>query len=235
MLSVIIPTFNEMQNGYLENILLLLKNTDNIEVIIVDSASSDGTVDLINKFNFKIIETKVNSRAKRLNLGIQASTGDMLLLHHPRSLLSVSAIHELIQDEEELYWGGFTHKFDHSSLLLKFTSWYSNHIRADKRHIFYLDHCIFAKREFFDEMGKIPEVDIFEDTELSKIFRSYSDSIRLDGISTTSAIRFTKNGIMKQALKNQILKWKYYFNMDHKKMNKEYEENLDLNSSYKDE
>jgi len=234
MLSVIIPTFNEIKNGYIQKTFPLLKNTNDIEVIIVDSKSTDGTTELAQKYNFKVIQVETTSRAKRLNLGIQSAKGQMVLLHHPRSLLSVDALNMLKVEQEELYWGAFTHKFDFAHPLLKFTSWYSNKVRGDFRHIYYLDHCLFIKKEIFDEIGLIPELDIFEDTELCKLLNSYCEPIRLDPISITSAIRFKSKGVFKQALINQYLKLRYYFNFNHKKMNKLYERSLDLNSEYKE-
>jgi glycosyltransferase involved in cell wall biosynthesis len=231
MLSVIIPTFNEMNNGYLEKIFPLLRNTNEIEVICVDSNSTDGTREFILENKFKLLSTDTTSRAKRLNIGIKSAQGEMLLLHHPRSLLSVNAIATL-KNDKELYWGAFTHRFDHKHFLLDFTSWWSNKWRGDKRHIFYLDHCFYIRKDILDDIGMIPEIDIFEDTELSLLLRSYCPPLRLDDISLTSSIRFKGNGVWKQAYTNQKLKWSYYFNRDHKKMNKDYEKNIALNSDY---
>jgi glycosyltransferase involved in cell wall biosynthesis len=232
MLSVIIPTFNEIKSGYIQKIFPLLKNTKDIEVLCIDSNSTDGTREFIQEYGFKLITTDTTSRAKRLNLGMENAQGEMLLLHHPRSLLSVNAIATL-KNEKDLYWGVFTHRFDHVHPLLKFTSWWSNNVRGDLRKVFYLDHCFFVRKEVIDEVGYMPEVDIFEDTELSLMLKSYCDPIRLDDISLTSAIRFKKNGVWKQAIHNQILKWKYYFKFNNKVMNKAYEKNTSLNSSYK--
>ncbi len=167
MLSVIIPTFNEIKNGYIQTTFNLLKNLSGAEIICVDSGSTDGTKELIIKSGFKLISVDTTSRAKRLNTGIQHAKGDMLLLHHPRSLLSVDSFAELQNNQEDLYWGAFTHKFDLNHPLLKFTSWWSNKVRGDLRHIFYLDHCLFIRKEIFEQIGLIPEVDIFEDTDLS--------------------------------------------------------------------
>lgn len=234
MLSIIIPTFNEMGNGYLNKILPMLNQIDGIEVIIVDGHSTDGTVEYINRFSFKLIQVDTTSRGKRLNIGMQNAQGDMILLHHPRSIIEMKGLKHLRDHWEEYYWGGFTHKFDLDHPLLRFTSWYSNYVRADKRNIFYLDHCIFLRSELLEEIGLIPEVDIFEDTELSKKLNKVCEGYRLDYYALTSAVRFEKNGILKHALKNQLLKWKYYFNVDHKKMNQSYEEKVALNARYED-
>lgn len=234
MLTVIIPTFNEMNNGYLFKMINMLKQIDDIEIIIVDSYSTDGTYEYLFKYPVDVYQIKTNSRAARLNYGIEKAKGSMLLLHHPRSIIEMKGIKHLRDNETEYYWGGFTHKFDLDHPMLRFTSWYSNNVRADKRSIFYLDHCLFVRKEIMEKLGPIPEVDIFEDTELSKMLRTLCEGYRLDYYSLTSAIRFEKNGIIKHAFKNQILKWKYYLNTDHRKINKNYESKVALNAKYDD-
>ena len=231
MLSIIIPTFNELNNGIIQRTLKLLSEIEDIEVILVDSYSTDGTVELINSYPFKLIQTNTTSRAKRLNEGILAATHDMIILHHPRSILSSEGIEHLKSNKDIYTWGAFKHQFDKSHYLLKFTSWWSNFGRGS-RGIFYLDHCIFAKKDILLQVGLIPEVDIFEDTEISIRLKQITKPTLLPYPSTTLAIRFTKNGIWKQALLNQKMKWQYYLKSDHKQMNKSYENGLNLNSNY---
>ncbi len=234
MLSIIIPTFNEMANQYLEKSIPILMCCKNIEIIIVDSYSTDGTYEFLKQFDLKIIQVKTTSRAIRLNTGIKEASAKMVVLHHPRSYLSTDAIDFLNTYQDRYEWGAFTHKFDTAHPLLRFTSFWSNFGRA-RRGIFYLDHCIFAKKDLLIKMNYIPEVDIFEDTALSLGLRKQAKHQLLPFESTTSAIRFQKNGMWKQSYLNQKLKWKYYFNIDHKKMNKTYESGLTLNTDYKDE
>lgn len=229
MISVVIPTCNEMKNNYLPRILQSLVGIENIEVICVDSHSSDGTLELINKFPFKIITITTTSRAARLNAGVAAASGEILLLHHPRSLLTRAGIISLSGLKN--CWGAYTHQFDHASALLKFTSFWSNYIRP-LHGVFYLDHCIFLTTDLAQKVFPLPEVDIFEDTILSKRLSQINKPLRLKERSLTSAIRFKTNGIFKQALHNQILKWRFYFKGDHKKMNQAYEKKLGLNSNY---
>lgn len=232
MITVLVPTFNELQNGNkLPEILNLFDEITDIEVICIDSNSTDGTKELINKHNLKLIQTDTTSRAKRFNLGILEAKGSMILLHHPRSVLTKAGLDYLSSKQDELTWGAFTHKFDLNHPILAFTSWYSNTIRP-LRGIYYLDHCIFCQKELLLEVGMLPEVDIFEDSDLSKRLSLKSKPKRLPYISQTSAIRFKKNGIIYQCILNQVLKLKYYLRINHKKMNKSYETGLELNSTY---
>jgi len=222
-----------MKNNYLQQSIPILIACPDIEIIVIDSFSTDGTIEFLNQFQIKIIQVKTQSRAKRLNIGIQYAIAPMVLLHHPRSLLTVEGINYLNKNQMSFYWGAFTHKFDRSHFLLKFTSFYSNYIRGP-RGIYYLDHCIFARKSLLEDMDYIPEVDIFEDTELSLALNKQAKPVRLPFLSLTSATRFNKNGIIKQIYLNQVMKWKYYLKIDHKIMNKEYEKDISLNANYKE-
>lgn len=204
----------------------------NAEIICVDGGSADGTLELIKSFNVKLVSKDIKTRAGRLNEGIQCAQGDVIILHHPRSILSFDALSYIQRHHKQLTWGAFTHQFDISHPLLAFTSWYSNKVRGDLRHIYYLDHCLFAKKSLLEQIGMVPERAIFEDTDLCLRLRRVTKPRRLPFLSVTSAIRFTQNSIYKQAFINQKLKWQYYFSQSDHKMNKAYEKGLNLNTEY---
>lgn len=233
-LSVIIPTFNEINNPYLLKILAQYKMYSELKVIASDGGSTDGTLELLRDYDVQVIESNTNSRAMRMNFGVQNAAKGMVLFNHPRSIISKEGIEYLLENAKKLNWGGFSHQFDESHWLLKFTSWYSNKVRA-KRGIIYLDHCIFLQKDMFDIIGELPDVDIFEDTILSyQLTQEFGKPQILPFVSKTSAIRFKNNGIIRHSLENQILKIKYYLGFDLKKMNKSYEKVTKLNSQYKD-
>jgi len=232
--SVIISTHNEMKLNYFEQTLLNLKDKEGVELIVVDRKSDDGTSELASSHVDKIISTTQNSRAKRLNMGIEIASGEVILLHHPRSLIEPEALDWIIENRNRLTWGGLTHQFDESHFALKFTSWYSNMVRGRLREILYLDHCIFYKKSLLhNDPTPVPEVDVFEDTLLSLKLRGKARMDLLPFISKTSAIRFTHRGIFFQAVVNQLMKIGYYLNLSDKWMNRLYEGSLRLNSKYK--
>jgi glycosyltransferase involved in cell wall biosynthesis len=232
MLSIVIPTLNENKTGYLHYILQSYKALKDVELICVDGGSVDDTLSIIADAGVILIKTNIASRAGRLNIGIEQARSVMVLLHHPRSIIDTEGLVMLSKKSDQLTWGAFTHRFSLQHPLLKFTSWYSNYIRGDKRGIYYLDHCIFAKKQLLLDVGMLPDIDIFEDTELCLRLKSKVKGIRLPFISETSAIRFQVNGILTQVLTNQCMKWLYYFKRSDKKMNEIYEKGIQLNTRY---
>jgi hypothetical protein len=199
----------------------------------VDGGSTDDTVSLIKQSDAKLIVTDLCSRAGRLNAGIKQAKFDMVLLHHPRSLVDIEGIKALTNHTSETSWGAFTHQFNIHHPLLNFTSWYSNRIRGDRRGVYYLDHCLFVQKKLLFDVGLIQKIDIFEDTEICLKLNKKTKPVRLPYISQTSAVRFQTNGIYRQALKNQYMKWCYYFRGSDKKMNALYEKGIELNTQYK--
>ncbi len=235
-----------MRHGYLERILLNLQNQKgDKEIIFAIGSSSDRTEETIRHARpqleqtgvVKILQSNATNRAQRLNCGIAASTGAVVLLHHPATLLPEGNALVNLQTamaQSQSLWGGFHHRFDLEHWLLDFTSWYSNHIRTKRRGIVYLDHCIFADRKLLNRVGNVPDRDIFEDTILSDRLRQFGMPVLAKGYVTTSARRFRQRGIYKQALLNQILKLGYYCGIDPKSMNKLYERKVAINNDYDD-
>lgn len=230
--SIIVSCFNEIQLGFLESNLKTLAPNKNLEIICVDGGSTDGTLALVEQSGATLLQLPNSNRAQRYNLGIMTATSDLIVLLHPRSLISTDGLNELFdQDLTTDSWGAWTHSFDVSHPILRFTSWYSNCIRGDQRHIFYLDHCLFLTRSLARRLGTqvVPELEIFEDTELCLRLRRLAKPVRLKSKVTTSAVRFLKAGILRQSLRNQILKLEYFLGRNHLGMNRDYEKMLELN------
>ena len=87
MISVILPTFNESSCGYLGPIMSRLARLPQAEILVIDGGSTDGTVEIVAGHGVEVLSLPGSSRAARLNLGIEQSQGEILLLHHPRSCL----------------------------------------------------------------------------------------------------------------------------------------------------
>ena len=90
ILSIVIPVFNEINflNKLFEQIETYF-NKENIEIIVVDDGSTDGSLNLLNelkkknhfKFLFKLIKLDINSgKGKAIQTGLKNSQGEYILL-----------------------------------------------------------------------------------------------------------------------------------------------------------
>ena len=239
MFSVVLPCFNESRHGYLPKILEnLCQQAGSKQLIAVVSPSTDDTLATIQQFPaVEIIETNAINRAQRLNVGIKASKGEFVLLHHPATLLPTGdALYQAEMALKGSVWGGFAHSFDMDHWLLRFTSWYSTAVRSQHQSVLYLDHCIFARRQALIDIGGVPDMDIFEDTALSLALARKGEPGGKPAIASgkviTSARRFRSRGIYQQALLNQLLKLMYLTRQDPKTLNWLYESKSQINVSY---
>jgi glycosyltransferase involved in cell wall biosynthesis len=237
-ITIVLPCFNEIRHGYIQQILPnLINQKGDKEIIAVVSSSQDDTETFIAQYpQVKILHSTAQNRAQRLNEGIKASTGEIVLLHHPATLLPEFEALQMIADafaRSNRIWGGFQHSFDLEHWLLQFTSWYANQVRCKRKGIFYLDHCIFAPKQMLEAIAYVPDMDIFEDTVLSGRLCTFGSPVLVDGTVITSARRFRERGVYRQALLNQMLKIFYHLDIDPKYMNKIYEQKVSINVEYK--
>ena len=218
--SVVVPVY---RNGadWLPRILARLGEIEGLEVICAgDAPPPEG-------HGARFVPVEGPSRGARLQAGIDAASHGTVLLHHPRSLIPADGLRWLAAGAGGARWGGFTHCFDWDHPLLRFTSWYSNRVRA-RRGIVYLDHCVFFDKKFLTR--PIPPVEIFEDTELSLILRESGPPVLAPFVATTSSMRFRANGPWRQAWLNLRMKAAYLLGGSHQRMNARYERGLGLNA-----
>lgn len=237
VISVVLPCVNELRHGYLPRIVdNLLAQAGEKELIAVVSPSQDGTANLLARVpQMRVIESPTRNRAQRLNVGIAASRGEAIVLHHPATLLppgdALVQVAQALQDPQ-LMWGGFRHQFDWDHWLLRYTSWYSTTVRPRWGRVLYLDHCIFVRRSLLHTIGGIPDLDIFEDTALSHKLSRFGAPVVLQGTAITSARRYRHRGVYRQALLNQALKVMYHTGLDPQWMNRLYEHKTQINVTY---
>lgn len=227
MISAILSSFNERHNDVFWDNFVRLRSY--AQTIVVDGGSHDGTLERLVSLGADIFFLPESHRAARFNLGIRQARGDVILLVHPRTLVPQDALAHLQSlDGRSRVWGAFTHAFDESHGLLKFTSWYSNRVRGDMRGVYYLDHGLFFTSAL-RAAAVFPDVELFEDTYFCRKLREVAKPVRLPYRAVTSAIRFRRNGVWRQSLMNQAMKVFFFLGVSEKWMNRIYERGLSLN------
>ena len=109
-ISIITPTFN--CSKYLEDTIksIISQNYPNLEYIVIDGGSTDGTVEIIRKYSDFIafwISEPDDGMYDAINKGFQRSTGEIMAwlnsddLYHNGALLCVG---EIFEDLSEVEW-----------------------------------------------------------------------------------------------------------------------------------
>jgi glycosyltransferase involved in cell wall biosynthesis len=96
LISIIIPTYKSVKT--LKLVLESIKNQtyDNIEVIVVDRPSCDGTEQLVKKFGYKYIAFN-SERTKAVNHGAKISSGDFIYYIGSDYVLEANLIEKVVK------------------------------------------------------------------------------------------------------------------------------------------
>ncbi|WP_321394887.1 TIGR04283 family arsenosugar biosynthesis glycosyltransferase [uncultured Desulfuromusa sp.] len=203
LLSVIIPTLNEA--SVLGTTLNALQKSDDIEIIVADADSQDGTGDIASRHGAKLLKV-TTGRADQLNQGVKNSQGRYLLFLHADTLLppDYRALILTALDNPSTVAGAFRFKTDISSLAMRIVEWGTN-VRSSILKWPYGDQGLFMERRIFDEMGGFSALPIMEDFELIRRLRHRGRIVTLNQEAMTSARRWKKLGILRTTIINQLM------------------------------
>ena len=206
-ISIIIPILNEAK--VLEKTLSQLQSElGHHELIIVDGGSTDTSVCIAEKYG-KVI-TSARGRAKQLNAGASAATGDILLFLHADIWLEPGA---LVAVETALasgyIGGGFRQKIDGQRFLYRMIE-IAGDIRGKYLKVFYGDSGIFLSRADFEKIGGFPDVPILEEMEFSKGLRRLGKTTLVTPCIHISARRWETRGIVRTTLNNWLITLLYF-------------------------
>ncbi len=202
-LSFIIPVLNE--STALDYLLPALKEyrQRGHEIILVDGGSSDDSVNLAVTKVDQIIASEPG-RAKQMNIGASAASGDWLVFLHADSQLPAN-IDQLIEtgsDDNERVWGRFDLRLSGNHWLFRIIE-RSINWRSRMSGIATGDQAIFVRRDAFNRVNGYPEIRLMEDLEISKRLKSLSPPLCIPEPVITSSRRWEKNGIIKTV----VLMW----------------------------
>ena len=162
-ISVIIPLYNEEKT-----IVALQKQLEKIkgkcQILFVDGGSTDNTLGKIQS-GYTVIHSG-KGRARQMNEGARASSGDILFFLHCDSKLPPKPLAEIRYVMKDYQAGCFGIAFETKKLLMKICAFISNH-RIKDRKVMFGDQGIFIERRLFFELGMFPDIPIMEDYQFS--------------------------------------------------------------------
>lgn len=202
LVSVIIPALNEA-----ENIARCIADArrdytrDEVEIIVVDGGSTDGTVKLVP--DDVTLLASPRGRAVQLNRGAAAADGDILVFCHADSFLPAGWREAVVDALRDPAVSGGT--FQTLILPANWMLQIRNHwVFPPKWSLMYGDQVQFMRRETFEAVGGFPEIPLMEDVEMSRALHEAGQLVRIDPDVRviTSARRFAERGYLRQSLLN---------------------------------
>lgn len=136
-ISIIIPSFNKVD--YIRSTLssIILQKYPNLEVIIQDGASTDGTIKIIKEYSdkypkiFSWVSKKDNGQADAINKGCRKAKGDIITYLNADDLYSKNTLRDVgnfFVDHPNYYWAvGFGNIIDsEGKIISEFVTKYKN-------------------------------------------------------------------------------------------------------------
>ena len=201
-ISIVIPALNEATPiGALLASLAPLRGRGH-EVIVADGGSEDSTCEVAATLADRVILAP-RGRARQMNAGAAAASGDALLFLHADTRLPARADVFVMNALEKNSWGRFDVKIEGASPLLAPIGFFMNW-RSRITGIATGDQAIFVRREAF---AGFPEIALMEDVAFSKAMKRQSPPACLREKAVTSGRRWEERGV----LRTMFLMWRLRF------------------------
>ncbi len=217
-ISVIIPVVNEAEA--IAGCLAQFRGLRNVEVIVVDGGSRDGTQDRTRAAGIaRLVTSPKSGRSAQLNRGASLASGDVLLFLHADTFLpdgAVRMIRESLQDPG-VAGGSFRMGLTEDTWMFRTIAFLST-MRSRYLGITYGDQGIYVRRAVFDRVAGFPEVALFEDSEFCAAVRKLGRFVLLEGSVRTSTRRWRRWGVVPTILWMWMLRILYLCSVSDKRL-----------------
>lgn len=207
--DVIVPMLDERPRlpELLEQLTALAR--DDVEILLVDGGSSDGSAAFARSMGFAVLESG-RGRAHQMNAGAKATSGDILLFLHADTRLPSDAITQVRQAlVHGAVWGRFDVRIDGDSACLRVVA-ASMNARSRLTGIATGDQAVFVTRAAFESVGGFPDQPLMEDIELSRRLKRIANPACLRGPAITSGRRWQTRGVWRTILLMWRLRCSYW-------------------------
>jgi rSAM/selenodomain-associated transferase 2 len=207
-ISIIIPTLNEAPR--IARSISTAQKATNVEIIVADGGSQDGTPDIAKSSGVRVISTNPG-RAAQMNAGAAAAAGDILLFLHADTQLpnGFDTCARLALAKPGTAAGAFELAIDDRRLSLRVVeigvNWRSRFLQMP-----YGDQAIFLLAATFEKIGGFPNLPLMEDFEFVRSLQRFGRIEIISPPALTSARRWQKLGVIKTTAINQIVIIAYF-------------------------
>jgi glycosyltransferase involved in cell wall biosynthesis len=158
--------------------------------------------------------TGAAGRARQMNRGADAASGDLLLFLHADTLLPPHVLEKLnvLEAETSCQFGGFHHRFSGRLWQLRLVSWLTN-MRCWLSGVFYGDQAMFVRRSLFESLGGFPEQPILEDMVFCEQALKHAQPTFMREYVITDSRKFEQMGVWRSLLRCLLIIFCHQFRL----------------------
>ena len=209
-LSIIVPALDEAEN--LARLLpALAAECPGAEVLVVDGGSADATPRVMAAWPRARYLPSARGRARQMNAGARAASGDLYLFLHADTVLprgAAAAIARVLADSAVI-GGRFDVAFSSPRWPFRVIAALMN-ARSRLTGVATGDQAIFVRRADFEAVGGYPDIPLMEDIELSARLKRRGRLACLGLRVITSARKWEREGIVRTVLLMWTLRLLYF-------------------------
>lgn len=163
LVSIVTPSFN--QAHYLESTILSVLEQDypNIEYIIVDGGSSDGSLEIIRRYANRLawwVSEKDNGQTDAINKGFNRMKGDILAWLNSDDTYEKNAVREAVsylqeQPEVGLVYGGANFIDENGRIIGHFPAAQTNYRRLRQGYVHIPQQSAFWRADLWRKVGPL--------------------------------------------------------------------------------
>ena len=116
VVTLMVMTYNEARTieEKIKNSLAIEYPADKMEIMVVDSASTDGTPDIVKKFkNVRLMEQDSRKgKASAINFGIEHARGEIIIITDGNTMFNKEAVSRLVRHFADFNVGGVSGRFE---------------------------------------------------------------------------------------------------------------------------
>ena len=225
-LSIVIPVLNEA--GGIAATLAAARAACaayagmDTEIVVVDGGSSDASRSIATASAVQIVDS-ARGRARQMNAGAAATSGDILLFLHADTLLPTDAVSAIAAalTAQQACWGRFDVQIAGRAAMLPVIAWCMNS-RSRFTGIATGDQAIFVRRTAFAALGGFAEQPLMEDIALSRRLKQQATPCCLRQRVTTAGRRWEQHGVWRTIVLMWSLRLRYWLGVSPEKLQRLY-------------
>lgn len=220
-LSIIIPVVDEAESLATTLPALARLRRAGHEIVVVDGGSCDDTRRRAAPLADRVLSSG-RGRARQMNAGAAAASGDVLVFLHADSLLPVDADAAVAGALAVSCWGRFDVRLWGREWSFRVIESLMN-ARSRITGIATGDQAIFVDRETFRSVGGFPDIPLMEDVAISRRLKAIARPACLRQRVVTSARRWRSHGIARTVVLMWRLRLAFALGVDPHRLARRYE------------